>query len=289
VEGPTLAEIARSKVKAENRDRQLAVAKDSLKHVATARHSGETAENVARAAEITELQRYREERQSSVPDQRGAGWRGGVVGAAIALLAAAAAFVFYVSEQHPARPTVPSDDPIAAQNPAQGDEPRASDEGDEPAAKLDELPVEQEDAPGKTGPRLAARPSPATKPKLAKAETEPKKPGTHPGAQPAPDEFDTKLPSADDSEIHERLAPTTGEALAAVAPSSARAKICVAGHAKQSTATVTFGSDGHVESVMVAGPAAGTPAADCIRTAFMTARVAPFAKPRFAVNLAVRP
>jgi len=285
--GPSLAEIARSKVRQVDRDRQLAVAKDSLKHVAVARHTGETAENVARAAEVAELNRYREQRQSGATDGRGAGWRGGVLGAAITLVAVAAAFVLYVSRQPVQTPaTAPPPKEIARADPSTA-HTEEFDEGDEPLAKLDELPVEEGEKESKrppSAPRLTA-----ARPRVAKAA-----PDTNQEESPAqsdlePDEFDTKLEPTDSQTGLDRLAPTTGEALAAVAPATSRAKVCVAGHAKQSNATVVFGSDGRVKSVAVSGPAAGTPAEECIRNLFMSARVAPFAKPEFTVNLPVRP
>jgi len=285
--GPSLTDIARSKVKSEDRNRQLAVAKDSLKHAAEARHTGQTAEHVARTAEIAELERHREERQSSIPDQRGASWRGAAVGATVALLAAAAAFMFYVSGE---RAELLSPAPERAEVAAAPTENPAVVEGtdnEEPGADVEELPAAEHEAKEVEPRPRVSRPGTHT-PKLAQVEKPVEGNQAEPPA-PEPDEFDTRLPSADDSEVHERIAPTTGEALAAVAPSTVRARVCVAGHTKPSTATITFGSNGAVESVAVSGPAAGTPAADCIRNAFLTARLAPFAQPRFTVNLPVRP
>ena len=291
--GPSLAEIARSKVSQVDRDRQLAVAKDSLKHVAVARHTGETAENVARAAEVAELNRYREQRQSGAADGSGAGWRGGVMGAAVALIAAAAVFVLYVSREpnQPATaPTPPKEIAQASPGTSSPEEPDEGDEaaeGDEPLAKLDELPVEEgkkESQRTPSAPRLAA-----ARPRAAKATPHMDDAESPIGRDLEPDEFDTKLEPTDSQTGLERLTPTTGEALAAVAPATSRAKVCVAGHSKQSNATVVFGSDGRVKSVAVSGPAAGTPAEECIRNVFMSARVAPFAQPQFAVNLPVRP
>ncbi len=285
--GPSLAELARSKVKPDDRQRQLAVAKDSLKHVAEARHTGQTAEHVARTAEVAELQRYRDQQSSGVPDDRGAGWRGGVIGAAVALAAAAAVFVFYVADRGGDALAPPATPAPVAELPSPPAQLGAQEESSEPTARLDELPVETEEE--QPVAKTAAGPPPrAGRPRIAKAGGAAAPPAAPP-APAEPDEFDTKLPSADDTDTRKRLAPTTGEALAAVAPSTARAKVCVAGHAPPSTAIVTFGSGGAVESVTVSGPAAGTPAAECIRNAFLAARVAPFAKPRFTVNLPVRP
>jgi hypothetical protein len=67
------------------------------------------------------------------------------------------------------------------------------------------------------------------------------------------------------------------------------ARACVAGQDAPSSATVTFGSDGRVQSVGVSGPAAGTPAEACIKAALSKARVQPFARPSFTVSTPVRP
>ena len=87
----------------------------------------------------------------------------------------------------------------------------------------------------------------------------------------------------------ERLQPSTGEVQAAIGSSIGGARACVAAHDKPSRAAVTFGSDGRVKSVSVSGPAAGTPAAGCIRAALKRARVQPFAKPSFTAAATVRP
>ncbi|MCA9630792.1 MAG: hypothetical protein KC766_24150, partial [Myxococcales bacterium] len=56
-----------------------------------------------------------------------------------------------------------------------------------------------------------------------------------------------------------------------------------------SNATIAFGSNGKVQSVAISGPAAGTAAESCIRSALSGARVAPFAKPTFTVRVPIRP
>jgi hypothetical protein len=67
------------------------------------------------------------------------------------------------------------------------------------------------------------------------------------------------------------------------------ARACVVGQAAPSRAAVTFGSDGTVSSVVVEGPAKGTPADACIQRALGRARLAPFAKPSFSATTTVRP
>jgi hypothetical protein len=82
--------------------------------------------------------------------------------------------------------------------------------------------------------------------------------------------------------------PSTGAVQAAVGTVMGTARACVAGQDAPSRATVSFGSDGRVRSVVVAGPAAGTSAEPCLRNALGGARVQPFARPSYSVNLTVR-
>jgi hypothetical protein len=64
----------------------------------------------------------------------------------------------------------------------------------------------------------------------------------------------------------------------------------VIGHDRPSNATVTLGSNGRVKSVVVSGPAAGTPAARCIESALGAMRVRPFARPTFTIRgVTIRP
>jgi hypothetical protein len=67
------------------------------------------------------------------------------------------------------------------------------------------------------------------------------------------------------------------------------ARRCVVGHEQPSNAIVVFSSDGRVQSVSVTGPAAGTPAEACIKSALGKTRVEPFAKPTFSIPVPIRP
>jgi hypothetical protein len=67
------------------------------------------------------------------------------------------------------------------------------------------------------------------------------------------------------------------------------ARGCLVGQPAASSATLVFGSSGEVTSVGVNGPAAGTPAAACIKSALGKARVQPFAAPSFSLGVTVRP
>ena len=57
-----------------------------------------------------------------------------------------------------------------------------------------------------------------------------------------------------------------------------------------SRASVTFGSEGNVQSVNVTGPAASDPGAvKCMKAAFAKARVPPFSDPSYSAGVTVRP
>jgi hypothetical protein len=83
--------------------------------------------------------------------------------------------------------------------------------------------------------------------------------------------------------------PALGAVQAAVGAVLGSARACVAGQDDASSATITFGSDGRVQSVAVSGPAQGTNAEPCIKAALSKARVQPFSRPTFAASTAVRP
>jgi hypothetical protein len=83
--------------------------------------------------------------------------------------------------------------------------------------------------------------------------------------------------------------PSVGAIQGAVGSVMAGARSCLAGQEAGSKATVTFGADGHVKNVSVAGPAAGTPAEGCVRSALMGARVPPFSEPEYSASFTVRP
>ena len=66
-------------------------------------------------------------------------------------------------------------------------------------------------------------------------------------------------------------------------------RACLEGQTAPSRATVVFASAGHVESVTIAGPATGSPAEACIRTALSKIAVGPFRRARFAVTTTITP
>jgi hypothetical protein len=83
--------------------------------------------------------------------------------------------------------------------------------------------------------------------------------------------------------------PSLGAVQAAVGSVMTGARSCLAGQDSGSKATVKFGATGRVISVVLSGPAAGTPAESCVRSALMGARVPPFSEPSFAASLTIRP
>lgn len=124
---------------------------------------------------------------------------------------------------------------------------------------------------------MAEKPKPGEPAPVAKPTTE----------QPDPEE-DVKLRPAESSGGTPEK-PALGAVQAAVGAVLGSARACVAGQDGGSNATITFGSDGRVQSVAVSGPAQGTNAEACIKAALSKARVQPFSRPTFAASTAVRP
>lgn len=83
--------------------------------------------------------------------------------------------------------------------------------------------------------------------------------------------------------------PSTGAVQAAIASVMGAARACVAGADAPTPATVIFGSNGSVKSVVVSGAVDGTPAGKCVSSALSRAKVAPFAQGSFSVGVSVRP
>lgn len=277
----SLAELARSRVAEPDRERRLEVARQSLDHVARARSRGEFADQVARTAEA----RSGDRTSQPSPPARRERLAPSLLFAGAGLLAAAAAILLWVqvARREPPASVAPVVVAAVSATPASRAAPAPPLADEEPVARLEDLPPS-------AGERTEAGRAPH--PTRASQTGAPVPPG-HAGvaiasAAPAePDEFDTKLQHAEGRSTP--LAPTTGEAIAALAPGLGQAKLCVAGHTEPSVAVITFGSDGTVSSVAVSGPAAGTPAGSCIEAAFRSARVVPFAKPSFTVSYPVRP
>ncbi|MCA9597117.1 MAG: hypothetical protein KC776_27575 [Myxococcales bacterium] len=218
-------------------------------------------------------------------------WIAGVV----ALVGLAAALVIVVrqksDEPAPWEATAPG---ASAAELAQAPTPAATSQQTKPEddiVPLEDLPSGPlaKQAPATSGGGKAAGSAPAEEDKKAAAKEEPAKPETKPDPESEEDkEFALKSkPAAQTGDLPEK--PSSGAVQAAISAPLGGARACVAGQDAPSRATVTFGSDGRVQSVGVSGPAAGTPAESCIRAALSKARVQPFARSTFSVGVTVRP
>lgn len=85
------------------------------------------------------------------------------------------------------------------------------------------------------------------------------------------------------------LKPSQGAIQGALGAALPSARGCLGPDDPISHATITFKSDGSVQSVGVTGGAAGKPAEACIRGALSKARITPFAQPTFTATATVRP
>ena len=83
--------------------------------------------------------------------------------------------------------------------------------------------------------------------------------------------------------------PAMGAVQGALGTVLPAARYCLGPDDPISRATITFKSDGRVQSIAVSGDAAGQPAEGCIRSRLMAARVPPFASPTFTWTVTVRP
>jgi len=211
--------------------------------------------------------------------------------AAIGLVGLAAAAVIVVRAQRANEPAPLAAAPPSAAPAAVAPKPAASAPGQEIVALKDLAPSGGAAAgPKPSGEKLA----------LKGAEPKPEEPSAAPEAKPqvAPeavakaedkkdDDAAKMKPAATAGELPDK--PSTGAVQAAIGAVMGSARACVAGQDEDSRATITFGSDGRVQSVAVSGKAAGTPAEACIRAALSKARVQPFARATFSVGSAIRP
>jgi hypothetical protein len=141
----------------------------------------------------------------------------------------------------------------------------------------------------------AAQPAPAAAPPPAAAPAAPEPTGlagaikkaagpTEPA--PAPEKAEAKAapPRGDIPEL-----PAQGAISGALGSPRAAARNCLAGHEAPSRATIVFASTGNVQSVTVSGPAAGTPAEACIKTAMSKTAVGAFKHASFSVSTTISP
>lgn len=83
--------------------------------------------------------------------------------------------------------------------------------------------------------------------------------------------------------------PSQGSVQSAIGAVLPGAKACVTGADDVSRATVTFASNGTVQSVSVSGWAAAHGKSGCVQAALKGAKVGPFSKPSFTVGVPIRP
>jgi hypothetical protein len=83
--------------------------------------------------------------------------------------------------------------------------------------------------------------------------------------------------------------PPQGAIQGAIGAVRQSARACVDGYDSASRATIVFVSSGKVQSVNVAGPAAGTKAEGCIVKTLSRAAVGPFRRPSFSVTTTISP
>jgi outer membrane biosynthesis protein TonB len=160
-------------------------------------------------------------------------------------------------------------------------------------------------------PAPKAEPAPAPKPApppVAKAAPEPK-PEPPPRAAPepeptglagaikkavgpqeaAPKSVAQETPDAPAMRGDIPEVPPQGAIAGAIGSHRQAARACVEGHDSASRATIVFASTGKVQSVNVAGPAAGTNAEACIVRALSKSAVGPFRRPSFSVTTTISP
>ena len=175
--------------------------------------------------------------------------------------------------------------------PVKAEAPKA---GDPESLSIDQLPGEGDKPAGPAAGgkvaragagagKAAAAPPPEKK---GEAPEEPE-PSVVAKPKPKPDPDEDLKPAANPTDVPQK--PSTGAVQAAIGSVLGSARACVAGHKQPSRATLTFSSDGRVRSVAISGPAAGSGAEGCIRSALSRARVQPFSRPTFSVGVTVRP
>jgi hypothetical protein len=231
-------------------------------------------------------------------------------GVAIAVLGVAAAFAVYKTRAPEAPPAPvaattgakPSAAPVAADapKPQPAADPAAAVASADPTPAATAAPLADDAKGGTAGgapaPTAVAVASNDTKPASPAASVKGSKVGTLDeemkkavgGSElPSAPQDDGSKPAAASGNVPEQ--PSQGNAQAAVRAVLPGAKACVAGAPEPTSASITFGSSGGVQSVNVSGWAAANGKAGCVKSALQGARVAPFAKPTFTVPVTVRP
>jgi hypothetical protein len=265
---------------------------------------------------------------TSLPTKKGKGGILLVLGGVITLAAAAAGGVFYVKTHHiaglsaskPATADVqPAAQPAAAAPAVAATEAATVASNDTPpadtASEPETISAAQKDEPKSKGgsAKHGGGKAVAAKPE-AKSEAKPEAPPAAP-----PKKADTKTAAAPTSTtelgsamqkaagpadavaVEEKPSgpqfapgsvpqkPANGTVMGAIGAALPTARACLGPDDPVSRATITFQSTGAVQSVNVAGGAAGKPAEACIKTALGKAKVPPFAEATFTTAITVRP
>ncbi len=211
---------------------------------------------------------------------------------AVGIAAGVAVYVQSVSHSGSAKPTAVVLGPAADRAPETPRRPQSEPMAEDQEKSIDvgDLPTGEigaESSAGRARARVAKRAGAAPEEKVAVAD-EPAASGAKPPAPGDAEDEDEELRPALDEAVP--LEPSTGAVSSALGGSLGAARRCVIGHEQASTATVVFNSDGRVKSVLVSGPASGTPAEACIKNAFQAMRLPRFGKPTFTIRgITVRP
>jgi hypothetical protein len=247
-------------------------------------------------------------------NERKPGFAAGMVGGAALAFAAAAALYITVRHQDSRQVSAASSEPVRVVAPHGLEAPRetpAPQASAQPATNLEDLPPEPatptQSLPAKSAApvakdALAFRVEHSSKDKLVLEERNDDGPNQksqqrgriEPNAQlsydaPAPPSLAAPPQAAQATSAALPASPSLGAIQAAVGSVMAGARSCLAGQDAGSRAQLTFGSDGRVKNVAISGPAAGTPAEGCLRSALSAARVSPFSEPNFSMGFTVRP
>ncbi|HTQ06864.1 MAG TPA: hypothetical protein VMI54_23565 [Polyangiaceae bacterium] len=322
-ETTSLADLARATLARRGAKEAVDLAKESLAIASQGRGNMEPVAPAPAAATIVvdrEDSTFPSARRQRAADRERAAMdtRGPWIGVAIAAVGLAAGFGLYLTSKRtrvvevpvaqnaaPAAVTAaqatstalaepkPEPAPVATEAPAVTPDalPPVAEKKAEPTEAPGALASAERISPKPSSPALAAH-APAT-PNGAHAEKvvldeDRAANGAGAAAKPAPsDALRPAELTSNGSGISDR--PSTGAAQAAVGAVLGAARACLAGQPQPSNATLVFGSNGEVTSVNVSGPAAGTPAAACVKGALGKARVQPFAAQSFSLGVTVRP
>jgi hypothetical protein len=180
-----------------------------------------------------------------------------------------------------------------------GSESKAAKSVKAPKAVAEAPAPKAEPAPRPAPAPVARAEKPEPKPEPVRAEPAPKEPeptglagaikkaaGPIEAAKPVSAEREPPAPAIR-GDIPET--PSQGALMGAIGSHRTTARQCLDGYDAASRATINFASSGQVESVNVAGPAAGTKAEACIVRALSKANVGPFRRPTMSITVSITP